>query len=1654
MDNVTNTNVELEADGTPIFAALDSAKNRISVIQKLIKSIVEDATLGTTKFDQKIAQQVSNLQAALGQMKSLAKFAEDGGYGKGAVKNTNAEQAMARATLKAAEFKKTIDQASNAIEAMNARINKVDQKLAKFGNTGVTSGPAFEKLEAQRKSLTTQLELYKSIGAQQEALDRKVGRTKGIKPDDFELERNKLKAAKDALEAKMMNPKSRSVVNENAEALKALNAYEVALDGARQKRANLLELSRQEAKAERDRVKNMSDYDRALKQSEDQKRAQMEEMWGAQKRRETEERRLLKEKLDLEEKTYKEIEQFENERATKEAARIRQAELAAERLRKIDVQYQRGQIPSQTAAAVAGGTGDALKIDLMRRVLRAKEEHVLADEKDKQVTLDTLKLEQARLAAITKQLKTKERDEAAAGTPHAGILPAGGFGTVLARTGAYAAAGSAIFAVVGALQQGFSFAMEFEDSLHKLQAVAGATDKQMVGLTESIIDVGRQSRFSLGDLAEAATTLAQAGFSVADIKSSLNAVQDLAAASGSTLAQSVDLVTSAISAFSLSSTDANRIADGMVSALNQSKLTVGDVASAIQTVGSTAAASNISLQEMTGTIGAMTQAGVRGQMASTGLRQFLVDLQNPSKQLSEQLTKLGLTFEDVDVSTRGLPAVLKTLSSAGFGASEAFAGLENRSAAAYLTMRRQIPLMEQLIASQNDFGSAAAAAAKATNDFTAQWQMFKNNLGSGAFSIVEALGLDSLVRKLNESIEKLKWIDEYNKTHPNDRTSMTASAYAEKVNTGWEGYTNAKHALDEYNLALDAANTKAKDASDKFATQNQSLLALETALNRLTARQGELKNGSTALATETASLSTQFPGLAKYLDSATNSVENLKNAMSSLRTEMNLAAAADAIEVSKTQAEKRSVAKQGAEKTYSDILAHFKNIPKEIADAMLGAMHGNANDRLKLLGENGAASPALQAAMKQLGQELVTMANAGATQRSADIAARANLILTEQGAVARNTEIASLTNSEADKPKREAMLKQIDADIQRAAGDLARIQALQAQRGAVEAKMSAPGQLHQTNTASQVASEERAATTSSYMKKFLEEALPGVRVTSTKDDHSKYVAGTKRVSDHYLDRAIDFVPAGGVNSMTKDQVRDMLEGFGIKIRRNAQGVEQLFGPGDKGHKDHWHFAWEGSSAPSVDKLRENDQDNSQLAVNNADKDLKEKLRQRGLAVTTETFDNQNKSALAALDKWEEAYRKLNDDQMRNFTPAQKALRLQEVEDTIKTKREEFQTKTVDSLIELLNKSFKAIEAVFAAQMKPFELEVAKIQGQLDGLNRPSMQGHVPEYVKNLAQQRLDKANEAKDRARYAQLPDLIQANQTKLSQTTILANQSGNDPAELEKYNAQVNDLSKALAGLEAERAHLEQVFGAQGLIPRSFGEGFHQAIEAIKGASDFGLSFSQQMTQGIGGALEEVRSGFATFFTDVLNGSSTVLGAFGNFAKSIIRYLEEMAAKALASQLFNFLIGLIPGVGPSVSSGTSSGPLSVIDQLSGTGHYAGGLIGRASGGPVTQGTSARDSVITKLSKGEYVVQKSAVDSVGTSFMENLNRRGARALHGMSSTPALVMPAPAHQEMKVFVVAPDSRPSMSPSDVLLVIQDDMLKGGTTKQLVKHISQGG
>jgi len=272
---------------------------------------------------------------------------------------------------------------------------------------------------------------------------------------------------------------------------------------------------------------------------------------------------------------------------------------------------------------------------------------------------------------------------------------------------------------------------------------------------------------------------------------------------------------------------------------------------------------------------------------------------------------------------------------------------------------------------------------------------------------------------------------------------------------------------------------------------------------------------------------------------------------------------------------------------------------------------------------------------------------------------------------------------------------------------------------------------------------------------------------------------------------------------------------------------------------------------------------------------------------------------------------------------------------------------------------------------------------------------------------------------------------------------------------------------LKTERDALATALSAGGLVPTTIGQGLTAAADQYRQANDLGKNFKDTVIMNIGGGIETLHNSFTDLFTTLTTGSGSALGAFASFAKGVMTYIAQMAAKFAASQIMNLVLSL---VGSSFSAGITSGANSALNAATPSttkldtsilgstaslfGNYEGGpALTRLRGGEVMNGDDKRDSVNTKLAKGEYVMQKSAVDSVGTQFMARLNTRGADALKSQQSSVQPMMMAP-EQKMSVYVVAPEQKPSLSKSDVLVAFAEDVLQNGETKKLIKFVSQGG
>jgi hypothetical protein len=491
----------------------------------------------------------------------------------------------------------------------------------------------------------------------------------------------------------------------------------------------------------------------------------------------------------------------------------------------------------------------------------------------------------------------------------------------------------------------------------------------------------------------------------------------------------------------------------------------------------------------------------------------------------------------------------------------------------------------------------------------------------------------------------------------------------------------------------------------------------------------------------------------------------------------------------------------------------------------------------------------------------------------------------------------------------------------------------------------------------------------------------------------------------------------------------------------------------------WRGSDAGSDAAALDQFQA-EMDKAQLGLdkrefNEALKDLAKSSDAAGMA--------------SAIARAKAAMEKVNGDLSREadndiakagIGPGmpQYQARIDQLRDEINQNTEEFQRKLVEAIIKASQAMLKTAQEAFENALKPSQRQVALSEGAVSGLGYASISNRVPDYTRQLAEQQTARAREAADRARLNALPGLIEATQGSLNNLINQRDTNVFDQAGLDAINLQIKTLQNNLEDLVTTRDALNAAFGAEGLLPQTVGQGLQQALDAFIQLNGAQRNFTEMLNGEMGTAVGALHQNLTALFTTVMDGSQSAGQAVLGFAKAMIQAVLQIVAKIIATKIIALLGTLFGSPSGAFTGGAAGTPSGATTQgfigpaaFRGKRMYMGGPVeGYAGGGHVDRGHSMRDNVLAMLAKGEWVVNKRAVDSVGHEFMANLNHNGKRALDSAGSMPSLsVNPV---QKVNVWVVKPDEKPQMGPNDVLVTWQNDVLQGGQSRRLIETISR--
>lgn len=212
---------------------------------------------------------------------------------------------------------------------------------------------------------------------------------------------------------------------------------------------------------------------------------------------------------------------------------------------------------------------------------------------------------------------------------------------------------------------------EFEQSMANAASVAGATGDELQEMTDLARKMGAKTVFSASDAADALYYMASAGYKVDQMTSSIEATLNLASATQSDLAFTTDTVISALNQFGLEASEAERVTNVYAAAIGASMASMDKLSNSMGYVGPVANSLGWEIEEVTGALSVLYNAGYDGSTAGTSLRQALVSLMNPTSSAIKVFDELGVNLEDLDPVSNDLASILDTLSGAGMTTAQA-----------------------------------------------------------------------------------------------------------------------------------------------------------------------------------------------------------------------------------------------------------------------------------------------------------------------------------------------------------------------------------------------------------------------------------------------------------------------------------------------------------------------------------------------------------------------------------------------------------------------------------------------------------------------------------------------------------------------------------------------------------------------------------------------------------------------------------------------------------------------------------------------------------------------------------------------------------------------------------------------------------------------
>lgn len=224
-----------------------------------------------------------------------------------------------------------------------------------------------------------------------------------------------------------------------------------------------------------------------------------------------------------------------------------------------------------------------------------------------------------------------------------------------------AGAAAVAFGAFNAAKAGAGTIISYDKAVKGLQATLATTADGMIELNKQSRELGASTIYSASQVVGAQRFMAQAGLKQNEILASTVNILQLATAGNLDLARAADIATNVMGGMQLSVSDLAHVNDVLAKAASSSNTNIEQLGTALSYAAPLASAAGVSIEEASAAIGKLSDSGLQGSRAGTGLLGVIRQLSKVTPEAEKALKRHGLSVDDVNIKTHGLFNVMGKL---------------------------------------------------------------------------------------------------------------------------------------------------------------------------------------------------------------------------------------------------------------------------------------------------------------------------------------------------------------------------------------------------------------------------------------------------------------------------------------------------------------------------------------------------------------------------------------------------------------------------------------------------------------------------------------------------------------------------------------------------------------------------------------------------------------------------------------------------------------------------------------------------------------------------------------------------------------------------------------------------------------------------------